>query len=106
MRHGCEGCKLQPQASLRIAQCCNHVAARKHDYSAVKTNVYFTRFDFVPHARSAVAVHAVFRVLHAACRETCSVLHARARLTGDKSTHTASVGDGIASRAQRSTRAS
>ena len=82
------------------------VAARKHNYSAVKTNVHFTRFDFVPHACSAVAVRAVFRVVHAACREVCSVLHARARSTGDTSTHTASVGNGIASRARRSTRAS
>ena len=84
LRHGRAGCKLQPQASLRIAQCCNHVAARKHNYSAVKTNVYFTRFVFVPRACSAVAVHAVFRVVHAACREACSVLHARARFTGDQ----------------------
>ena len=84
----------------------HRVPARKYNHSAVKTNVYFTRFDFVPHACSAVAVHTVFRVLHAACRETCSVLHARARITGEKSTHTASVGDGIVSRAQRSTRAS
>ncbi len=100
--------RMQAAAASLSALCTmlHRVPARKYNHSAVKTNVYFTRFDFVPHACSAVAVHAVFRVLHAACRETCSVLHARARITGEKSTHTASVGDGIVSRAQRSTRAS
>jgi hypothetical protein len=83
---------MQAAAASLAAHCTtlHHVAARKHNYSAAKTNVHFTRFAFVPHACSAVAVavHAVFRVVHhAACREACSVLHARARITGDKSTH-------------------
>ena len=84
---------MQAAAATLSALCTmlHRVPARKHNHPAVKTNVYFARFDFVPHACSAVAVHAVFRVVHAACRETCSVLHARARITRVRSQHTLQV---------------